>query len=97
MCLVALGVDVPDEDPDREIDNVGHCFAMAFGHVAPDVSKPTHRSLHFVFMVLLKEHMTNALAVARDGLFSLGWGMLDPTSIEQYPEKPPPSQPPRGG
>jgi len=55
-----LLADVPDEDIDREIDNLGHRMVLTFDQVAPHVSESLRWSLPFGFTVLLREQMANA-------------------------------------
>ena len=55
--------DVPANDLDREIDNLGHCLKLAFDQVAPHVSEPLRWSLPFGFTLLLREHMAPTAAV----------------------------------
>jgi hypothetical protein len=50
-------VELPPDDHDREINNIGHCIYLILKHNAPDLPEATQYALPFAFSELLRERV----------------------------------------
>jgi hypothetical protein len=54
--------DVPNDDLDREINNVGHVLMLTLKKTAPELSEAQHYGLPFAFIEKLRSRMRETTA-----------------------------------